>query len=132
MNILYNYLQTQNDLYYVQKNGWYFSANIQFIGIYEKCLEYLHMTNQEYQKQVKEKSTIDGFWNYEIRPIPILIEQLIKREKEYYNATEEEREKYFQSGYKIGLVKAKEDFKENYKKEVQNIQNLLLKLIEEK
>ena len=92
-------------------------------------LSLTHLDEMPYT-DTKEKKGLASVLNFNNSKYEVDSTVVIPRLKD--NATEEEREKYFQSGYKIGLVKAKEDFKENYKKEVQNIQNLLLKLIEEK
>ena len=82
-NVLLNFLQKEleiKDLYYVTERGWYYNTNIQFLGSFNECLNFLKMNENQYKEQLEKNKNNhnEGYWYSEIIPFDEILNECIK------------------------------------------------------
>lgn len=108
---LLKYLKTRKDLYFVGDNGWCYGRSLKFIGSYEECLQYLNMTEEEYQFQLKNSDhSIEGHWFYAIEPF---VECYLNAAVDYYEECRDKEEERVKINYKNGYDKGFENGQKN-------------------
>lgn len=117
------YLKTRKDWYFVGDRGWCYGRSLKFIGTYEECLQFLNMTEEEYQFQLKNyDNSVEDHWYYEIEPfVECYLNNIAKRYEEDVDEQREREDNSYKYGYNQGFEKGQKNALEKITKNLEKI-----------